>query len=213
MLEQTVALLQGKESESQKSLSENLTYSIQMYSRLLAEKMMLQGKMAALMAEKQEQLPTSPRNASPHSQTAERLAQKALFKTKLGERLETSKQSSQEQIATSIASQSLVQGQLAFVMEKLETKATENISQKEKVEYVQTEISRAKRQLLRETSLENSVENLRQKHLAELASVIVRQVIQQAKSAVQGKQAERSLDKEFVQSEVTVLVNKYTRNV
>lgn len=226
-LEQTITTMDGEYClglGTQPSSVCSERYSLEVMSNVLSHKLQLQQKVSELIdKDRQCSLDSSLEYHPPQSTDPmlDELGQQALFRIFLDEKLLLSDSSHfSEFTPVSMFSTSVVQSDLTLIQSKLREHLQASVSQKQKETFVHSELnSRYQALKTNQKQCSQHSQNFVDLCTASLAKMCAVEVVQIANSCLESSGAialkevvQKVFDREQVQSEITLMVNKYVHN-
>ena len=170
-LEQKIDLMQSSNNNIEDPSLERTKSSLQAYSELLTERMVVHAQILATLENNKYGDETD--KDTPSSQVfASKLAQEAMFRSKLDLPIYSATSSKDYEQALSLASKVLVQGELAFTMNKLRERMSNTMTDQERIDLLEQELELAEHRLHdRENNLAESVQSFISAKTAQFAEI------------------------------------------
>ncbi len=170
-LEQKIDLMQASNNSTDSPPLDKAKTSLQAYSELLAERMVVHSQILASL-ENNKYADEGDTETAASQVFASKLAQEALFRSKLDLPIYSAAASKEYEQALGLASKVLVQGELAFTMNKLRERMSNTMTDQERIDLLEQELELAEHRLHdRETSLAESVQSFISAKTAQFAEI------------------------------------------
>ena len=170
-LEQKIDLMQSSNNNIEDPSLERTKSSLQAYSELLTERMVVHAQILASL-ENNKYGDESDKDAASSQVFSSKLAQEAMFRSKLDLPIYSATSSKDYEQALSLASKVLVQGELAFTMNKLRERMSNTMTDQERIDLLEQELELAEHRLHdRENNLAESVQSFISAKTAQFAEI------------------------------------------
>ncbi len=220
-LEHRVNMLQTQSRSQAMKLRGQQKDSLVIYSGLLAEKIVLQGKLTLLLdrynqiAEESQKVGSQSSGAS----TAHSFSKEALFRTKLDEKLYKTEMGQGdgardfEAHASSLASQALAQGELAFILSKLKERMSDSMTDQERIDLFEQELELAQQRLReRQSNMSEAVEAYQMDWLEQLATSLAQDVALGSPHSSATDSDCQTVDKQVLETEMVMQIRKHAES-
>ena len=170
-LEQKMDLMQASNNNVEDPTLEKTKNSLQVYSDLLAERMVVHAQILATL-ENNKYGDESDKDTATSQVFASKLAQEAMFRSKLDLPIYSALASKEYEQTLGLASKVLVQGELAFTMNKLRERMSNTMTDQERIDLLEQELELAEHRLRdRENNLVESVQSFISAKTAQFAEI------------------------------------------
>ncbi len=170
-LEQKIDFLQASNNNTDNPNLEKTKSSLQAYSDLLSERMVVHAQILASL-ENNKYGEETDKDTSSSQVFASQIAREALFRSKLDLPIYSTSTVKENEQALGLASKVLVQGELAFTMNKLRERMSNTMTDQERIDLLEQELELAEHRLRdREKNLAQSVQSFISAKTAQFAEI------------------------------------------